>query len=166
MCYLYILTFVPEKCKPFFQVFPQIFPGVWKTPGAQENGGFKPFLGPFSCVILLQIREIPIFFHYIPSFFWKIRPSCFCVPVRVVRFMIKPSRSSSLFCGTCPFSRTATLSSSSSRTHLPCFFSISSRWACSVSGLSALQWGRSPLVRARSSLFPQGSPQFLYCIRR
>ena len=122
---------------------------MWKTPGAQKNGGFKPFLGPFSCVILLQIREIPIFSLYIPSFFWKIRPSCLCVPVRVVRFMIKPSRSFSLFCGTCPFSRTATLSSSSSRTHLPCF-SPYRRAGLAACQACPLYNGGAPLLSGRA----------------
>ena len=70
-----------------------------KTP---ENGGFKPFLGLFSCVPFLQIGEIPIFPLYIVACFWKF---CHLLPFWPQTFVQVRKKTAPLFfggCWTCP----------------------------------------------------------------
>lgn len=46
-------------------------------PKMATNGGLKPFLGIFSCNLLLRFGEIPIFSLYNVAHFWKVCPSPF-----------------------------------------------------------------------------------------
>lgn len=64
-----------------------------KTP---ENGGFKPFLGLFSCVPFLQIGEIPIFLLYIVACFWKF---CHLLPFWPQTFVQVREKTAPLFLG-------------------------------------------------------------------
>ena len=77
-------------------------------PKMATNGGLKPFLGIFSCNLLLRFGEIPIFYLYNVAHFWKVCRSHFLRAFCFVRFFVK----SFLFRGkawrSCPYFRLVT----------------------------------------------------------
>jgi len=77
-------------------------------PKMATNGGLKPFLGIFSCNLLLRFGEIPIFSLYNVAHFWKVCPSLLLRAFCFVRFFVK----SFLFRGkawrSCPYFRSVT----------------------------------------------------------
>lgn len=58
-------------------------------PKMATNGGLKPFLGIFSCNLLLRFGEIPIFSLYNVAHFWKVCPSLLLRAFCFVRFFAK-----------------------------------------------------------------------------
>ena len=77
-------------------------------PKMATNGGLKPFLGIFSCNLLLRFGEIPIFSLYNVAHFWKVCPLPLLWAFCFVRFIVK----SFLFRGkawrSCPYFRSVT----------------------------------------------------------
>lgn len=77
-------------------------------PKMATNGGLKPFLGIFSCNLLLRFGEIPIFSLYNVAHFWKVCPLPLLWAFCFVRFFVK----SFLFRGkawrSCPYFRSVT----------------------------------------------------------
>lgn len=89
-------------------------------PKMATNGGLKPFLGIFSCNLLLRFGEIPIFSLYNVAHFWKVCPSLLLRAFCFVRFFVK----SFLFRGkawrSCPYFRSVTKNPAAGKKFSPC----------------------------------------------
>ena len=124
-------------------------------PKMATNGGLKPFLGIFSCNLLLRFGEIPICSLYNVAHFWKVCPSPFLWAFCFVRFFVK----SFLFRGkawrSCPYFRSVTKI-------LPQEKSFSRRRACFPAKFCPFTGGLSSRAQAFASLAPEGPAQLLH----
>ena len=125
-------------------------------PKMATNGGLKPFLGIFSCNLLLRFGEIPIFSLYNVAHFWKVCPSLLLRAFCFVRFIVK----SFLFRGkawrSCPYFRSVTKNPPAGKT-----FSSAPR-LFSRKVLSLYRGLPLPRAQAFLSLSPEGPAQLLH----